>query len=287
MCVHPWTIMIASHAMPMTAPRAMSAGDGNAERTEPPPLSRLLALDAREASAVDDVVIATNGYTGKLTPWLQRRVIPPVLAGEKIIALGITEPSGGSDVANLRTKAERVGDHYVVNGSKMFITGGMTSHYATTAVRTGGAGARSVGRRCRGSQRRRSRSARRAALLAIPPSTVTLAVSTSNGATLLPAPSDSAITNKSVFAKLMVRPKGIANAIADTGKIGGGLTKFFREEKLAAYIAKKGYAPKTWLSKWYNITYNGSILNLKNILAEIKLKESLLKRKIDLYDFYF
>jgi len=64
--------------------------------------------------------------------------------------------------------------------------------------------------------------------------------------------------HKSVLAKLMVRPKGIANAIADTGAIGGGLTKFFREEKLAAYIAKKGYAPKTWLSKWYNITYNGS-----------------------------
>jgi hypothetical protein len=64
--------------------------------------------------------------------------------------------------------------------------------------------------------------------------------------------------HKSVFAKLMVRPKGIANAIADTGKIGGGLTKFFREEKLAEYIAKKGYAPKTWLSKWVQITYKGS-----------------------------
>ncbi|MFX6019388.1 acyl-CoA dehydrogenase family protein, partial [Acinetobacter baumannii] len=39
---------------------------------------------------------------------LKQRVAPPVLAGEKIIALGITEPSGGSDVANLKTRAERV-----------------------------------------------------------------------------------------------------------------------------------------------------------------------------------
>ncbi len=64
--------------------------------------------------------------------------------------------------------------------------------------------------------------------------------------------------HKSVFAKLLERPKGIARAVVDTGKIGGGLTKFFREEKLAQYILKKGHAPKTWLSNWYNITYLGS-----------------------------
>ena len=54
--------------------------------------------------------------------WMKRQVLPEVLAGEKISALAITEPSGGSDVANLRTTARREGDHYVVNGSKMFIT---------------------------------------------------------------------------------------------------------------------------------------------------------------------
>jgi len=64
--------------------------------------------------------------------------------------------------------------------------------------------------------------------------------------------------HKSVLAKLLERPKGIAHAIADTGAIGGGLTKFFREEKLAEYIAKKGEVPSTWLSKWWNITYKGS-----------------------------
>lgn len=75
---------------------------------------------------------------------MKRRVAVPVLAGEKIIALGITEPSGGSDVANLRTKAERVGDHYLVNGSKMFITSGMRADWLTCAVRTGGPGASGV-----------------------------------------------------------------------------------------------------------------------------------------------
>lgn len=71
---------------------------------------------------------------------LKQRIAPQVLSGDKVIALGITEPSGGSDVANLKTKATLVGDHYVVNGSKTFITGGMRANYVTTAVRTGGEG---------------------------------------------------------------------------------------------------------------------------------------------------
>jgi acyl-CoA dehydrogenase len=75
---------------------------------------------------------------------LKRLVAPPVLAGEKIIALGITEPSGGSDVANLKTRAVRSGDRYIVNGSKMFITSGMRADWLTCAVRTGGVGASGV-----------------------------------------------------------------------------------------------------------------------------------------------
>ena len=75
---------------------------------------------------------------------MKRKVLPEVLAGEKISALAITEPSGGSDVANLRTTARREGDHYVVNGSKMFITSGMRADYYTVAVRTGGPGAGGV-----------------------------------------------------------------------------------------------------------------------------------------------
>jgi acyl-CoA dehydrogenase len=71
-------------------------------------------------------------------------VAPPVLAGEKHISLGITEPGGGSDVAQLATTAVRDGDHYIVNGSKTFISGGMRANWVSTAVRTGGEGARGV-----------------------------------------------------------------------------------------------------------------------------------------------
>ncbi len=71
---------------------------------------------------------------------LRHRVIPPVLRGEAIAALAVTEPSGGSDVANLQTTARRDGDVYVVKGSKTFITSGMRADYLTTAVRTGGPG---------------------------------------------------------------------------------------------------------------------------------------------------
>jgi acyl-CoA dehydrogenase len=67
---------------------------------------------------------------------LKARVLPPVLSGERIAALAITEPSGGSDVAAVRTTAVRDGDHYVVNGEKTFITSGLRADYFTVAVRT-------------------------------------------------------------------------------------------------------------------------------------------------------
>ncbi len=72
---------------------------------------------------------------------LKARIAPDVIAGRKLIALCITEPSGGSDVANIKTRAVRDGDHYVVNGEKTFITTGYRADYLTVAVRTGGAGA--------------------------------------------------------------------------------------------------------------------------------------------------
>ena len=75
---------------------------------------------------------------------LKQKVIPAVLSGEKICALAITEPSGGSDVANIKTRAEKIttdnGAFYKVNGSKTFITSGVRADYYTVAVRTGGDG---------------------------------------------------------------------------------------------------------------------------------------------------
>lgn len=74
----------------------------------------------------------------------KERFIPPVLRGEKIAVLGVTEPGGGSDVANLRTRAVRQDDHYVVNGTKTFITSGTRADLVTTAVRTGGPGPKGI-----------------------------------------------------------------------------------------------------------------------------------------------
>ena len=71
---------------------------------------------------------------------IKQLVIPGVLAGSKRISLGITEPGGGSDVANIQTTAKRDGDNYIVNGAKTFITGGMNANWTSTAVRTGGEG---------------------------------------------------------------------------------------------------------------------------------------------------
>ncbi len=71
----------------------------------------------------------------------KRRFIPPVLAGDKVSALAVTEPDAGSDVAGITTRAVRDGDHFVVNGAKTFITSGSRADVLTAAVRTGGPGA--------------------------------------------------------------------------------------------------------------------------------------------------
>ena len=68
------------------------------------------------------------------------RFVRPTLRGEKIAALAITEPGGGSDVAHLRTTARRDGDHFIVDGAKTFITSGVRADLVTCAVRTGGEG---------------------------------------------------------------------------------------------------------------------------------------------------
>ena len=74
------------------------------------------------------------------TPEQHARFVKPCLTDGRIAALAVTEPGGGSDVANLATKAERDGDHYVVTGAKTFITSGTRADFVTTAVRTGGTG---------------------------------------------------------------------------------------------------------------------------------------------------
>jgi citronellyl-CoA dehydrogenase len=68
---------------------------------------------------------------------VKRNFLEPAIKGDMIAALGISEPGGGSDVANIKTTARRVGDDYVINGQKLWITNGTRADFITLAVRTG------------------------------------------------------------------------------------------------------------------------------------------------------
>jgi long-chain-acyl-CoA dehydrogenase len=66
----------------------------------------------------------------------KRRWFPQLATGEKILAIAMTEPGGGSDLANMQTRAIRDGDHYVLNGSKTFITNGINNDLVIVACKT-------------------------------------------------------------------------------------------------------------------------------------------------------
>lgn len=85
------------------------------------------------------MVIDRNG-----SPELRQRFVRPAALGQRLGALGVTEPDAGSDVGAIRTRAVRDGDHYVINGAKVFITNGTIADYVTTAVRTGEPGHRGI-----------------------------------------------------------------------------------------------------------------------------------------------
>ena len=70
------------------------------------------------------------------TPEQQTAYLPGILAGEKHFAIGYTEPSAGTDLASLRTRAVRDGDHYVVTGNKVFTSGGDLADFIWLACRT-------------------------------------------------------------------------------------------------------------------------------------------------------
>ncbi len=84
--------------------------------------------------------LATSIVTALGTEEQKQRFLPDAIAGRKIFALGISEPSAGSDVAALRTTARLEGDEYVIDGSKIFITNGTRADFILLAVRTGGEG---------------------------------------------------------------------------------------------------------------------------------------------------
>src|SRR5690349_12231742 len=76
---------------------------------------------------------------------IKRRYLPPVAAGEAMFSYCLSEPEAGSDAAAMRTRAERDGDHYVLNGAKRWITNaGVSEYYTVFAVTDPAAGARGI-----------------------------------------------------------------------------------------------------------------------------------------------
>ncbi|CAN5557815.1 acyl-CoA dehydrogenase family protein [soil metagenome] len=126
-------------------PEAVGGGGGDGADT-------LVICEEMHESGSPGGVFASLFTCGIAVPHMiasgDRRLIEtfvrPTLAGEKIGALAITEPGGGSDVGHLTTSAVRDGDSYVVNGAKTYITSGVRADYVVTAVRTGGPGAAGV-----------------------------------------------------------------------------------------------------------------------------------------------
>lgn len=96
------------------------------------------------ATGIWAATIIRNTNTGPIemlaSEPLKRRILPEVLSGQEVSCLCVTEPGGGSDVANMQTTARREGDYYKLNGSKTFITGGVEGQYFVVAARTGGPG---------------------------------------------------------------------------------------------------------------------------------------------------
>ena len=100
-------------------------------------LEELNKVNAALGSCVGIHADITAPYLVELgTEEQKQRWLPGVAAGEILLAIGMTEPSGGSDLAALRTTAVKDGDEWVVNGSKTFITNGYSADLVITAVRT-------------------------------------------------------------------------------------------------------------------------------------------------------
>ena len=100
------------------------------------------SIFVNEASRFDiplpSVTLQTVGPTLQAygTPEQKQFFLPRILSGDVHFAIGYTEPEAGTDLASLRTSAVRDGDHYVVNGQKVFTTGGHEADYIWLAVRT-------------------------------------------------------------------------------------------------------------------------------------------------------
>jgi acyl-CoA dehydrogenase len=91
-----------------------------------------------------NVGIGSQGILMDGTPEQQRDILPRVASGELIMSFALTEPDAGSDAASLKTRAELDGDHYILNGTKRYITNAPRAGAFTLMARTGGPGASGV-----------------------------------------------------------------------------------------------------------------------------------------------
>jgi acyl-CoA dehydrogenase len=107
-------------------------------------LTNLVFAEALSQSTFGGFIITVLVHTDMASPHLHHagspaqldKYMPDVIAGRKITAVGITEPGAGSDVAGIRTTAKRDGDHWVLNGTKMFITNGVHADLYFIAAKT-------------------------------------------------------------------------------------------------------------------------------------------------------
>ena len=108
-------------------------------------LTNLVFAEALSQSTFGGFVVTVLVHTDMASPHLHHagspaqlaRWMPGITAGRTITAVAITEPGAGSDVAGMRTRARRDGEHWVIDGSKLFITNGVHADLCFVAARTG------------------------------------------------------------------------------------------------------------------------------------------------------
>ena len=111
-------------------------------------LTTVVLCEEMARSRCASIAMAVGVHTDMASPhlyWagseaLKDKYLPAICRGEALTAIAVTEPGGGSDVAAIKTRAVRDGDHYVINGSKMFITNGVMADLHFVAARLGSPG---------------------------------------------------------------------------------------------------------------------------------------------------
>ena len=118
-------------------PEALGGGGGDVFHSVVMVEETMRAGSAGVMASLGSLAIALPPVLTLGTDAQKARWVGPVLSGERIAALAITEPGAGSDVAGIKCRAERRGDHYLLNGSKTFITSGIRADQVTVLARTG------------------------------------------------------------------------------------------------------------------------------------------------------